>query len=91
MMTVFTGLPLLALVGFGVDKLQINRWLWLILWILFSAVIFLFGINQYPTIEKALSKNGSWTAYIACSLNIALYSSTVFSVITHLVSLKIKK
>ncbi|OHB52848.1 MAG: hypothetical protein A2Y12_01480 [Planctomycetes bacterium GWF2_42_9] len=91
MIVALTGAIVMLLVGFSSDKLQINRRLWLILWLSFSILIFIAYMIQFTSIERALSKHGSWTAYIAFSLNIALYISIFFSAIIQLVSLKIKK
>jgi len=82
---------IMALIGFGADKLQINRRLWLSLWLVLFILVFIFSVNSYPTLAKALSKNGSWTAYAASSLNIALYLSIIFAAVTRLIHLKIKK
>jgi hypothetical protein len=83
-----TGGIAVALIALCMDRLRVNRWLWLVCWIVFSVIIFIFSINQYPTIEKALYKHGSWMAYITFSLNVALYVSIFFSVIMHLIMKK---
>jgi len=78
-MVAVTGGVSIAIVGFGLDKLRVNRWFWGVSWIVLSILLFVFSINQYPTIQKALSKNGSWTAYIAGAMNCALYLSVLLS------------
>jgi uncharacterized membrane protein len=59
--------------------------LWFVLYITLAAVILAITINSYPSIERALSKNGSWWAYILGSLNLGLYASVILSVIITLI------
>jgi hypothetical protein len=86
-----TGAAILILAGWGLDKLKTDRKIWFVLWMVFTAMIFVLSVMQYPTISKALSKNGSWTAYIAGSLNIALYVSVVLAAIAAFMVSIIKK
>lgn len=71
----------MAIVGFGMDKLRVNLYLWGGTWAIISILLVIVTVNQYPTIQKALSKNGSWTAYITGSMNMGLYFSVIISVI----------
>jgi len=81
----------IALICWGLDKLQTNRWCFFVLWLIFSIIIFVLSVMPYPTIAKALAKNGSWMAYIAGSINIALYPTIIFTVIGAVIMLIIKK
>jgi len=79
---------IMMIVGFGMDRLRVNRWIWCGVWLFFSILLCFNAIHGYPTIKKALAKNGSWTAYIAGSMNMGLYLSVIVSVfITFLVLL----
>lgn len=72
---------IMVIVGFGMDKLRVHRRFWCGAWGVFTILLFIFAISQYPSIQKALSKNGSWTAYIAGAMNMGLYLSVVISVL----------
>ena len=66
--------------------------LWFVLYITLAAVALVVMIGSYPSIEKALSKNGSLWAYIFGSLNLGLYASVILSaIITLIVKLVEKK
>lgn len=62
-------------------KLKTSKKLWLILYIFFTAALLFTMLSAYPSLKKALSKNGSYTAYIAASLNLGLYYSITLSII----------
>jgi len=79
------GIIVMLIVGFILAKLRVKMKLWFVLYITLAAVILAITINSYPSIEKALSKNGSWLAYIFGSLNLGLYASVILSVIITLI------
>ncbi len=81
----------LAGIGFGLDRLRGNRWVWAVSWVMLSMLLAAFQISQYPTVQKALSKNGSWTAYIAGAMNIGLYFSVLVSAVSRTIILLIKR
>ncbi|MHC4087877.1 MAG: hypothetical protein ACYSU3_17690 [Planctomycetota bacterium] len=88
-----TGIVVMLITGFILAKLRVKIKLWFVLYITLAAVILATTINSYPSIEKALSKNGSWWAYIFGSLNLGLYASVILSVIITLIVklVKLKK
>ena len=75
----------MLIMGFILAKLRVKMKLWFVLYITLAAVILAITINSYPSIEKAMSKNGSWWAYIFGSLNLGLYASVILSVIITLI------
>ena len=83
----------MLIASFILAKLRVKIKLWLVLYITLAALILVMTINSYPSIEKALSKNGSWWAYIFGSLNLGLYASVILSVIITLIVklVKLKK
>ena len=83
----------LVMAGFGLllTALRANVKLWIFLLIVSFTAIFLCTVASYPTIEKALSKNGSWLAYIFASLNIGLYTSVVLAALISLFLIVFKK
>jgi len=86
-MVAVTGGLIMAAVGFALDKLQVSRWFWGISWPVISILLFVLMINQYSTLQKAFSKNGSWTAYIAGAMNCAIYLSVLISIVFQMISL----
>ena len=76
------GAIVMLIIGLLMSKLKVNFKLWLLFYLIASIAIFLLSINSYPSIERALSKNGSYWAYIFGSLNLGLYISIIFSLIT---------
>jgi len=77
-----TGAIIMSLVGLGMSVLRTKIKLWLILYIVASVIFFIVTLSSYPSIEKALSKNGSWWAYIFSSLNMGMYVSVVLCATT---------
>ena len=80
-----TGALVMAIPGLLLTKLKTNIRLWLWVFVICSVAIFIFTITRYPTIEKALSKNGSWQAYIFSSINVGLYLSIVPTVLIDII------
>ena len=81
----------MALVGWLFEKLQVKPLSWFVLWIVFSIMVFLLPLLEYTTLEKVLCKSGSGIAYIAASLNFALYVSVIFAALAAIMILITKK
>ncbi len=81
----------IGIVGFGLEKLRVNRWFWCVLWGVILIVLVITTVSGYPSIQRALAKNGSWTAYIAGSMNLSLCFSVVMSVIFKIIVLLIRR
>jgi hypothetical protein len=73
------GALVMGAVGFGMDWLRVRKLLWSILFLACASAILGAAIMSYPSIERAISKNGSWWAYILFSVNIGIYISVVLS------------
>jgi len=69
----------MAGVGFLMDRLQIRKAMWAVLFVGSALVIFVAEIKSYPTIQHALSKHGSWWAYVFFSVNMGLYLAILLS------------
>ena len=63
--------------GWILDLLRVPRRAWFVVWIPLAALIFWITLAGYPTIAKAISKNGSIAAYVCVSLNMSLYVSVI--------------
>ena len=72
-------------IGIAMDFLRVHKLLWAILFLICALTLFIAAIMSYPSIERAISKNGSWWAYILFSINIGIYISIILSVIITLI------
>lgn len=86
-----TGAIIMSLVGLGMSVLRTKIKLWVILYIVSTIIFFIVTLSSYPSMEKALSKNGSWWAYIFSSLNMGMYASVVLCGIINGITRIIKK
>ena len=73
------GTIVMFLIGLWMDKVRIRKITWITIFIISILTIFLISINAYPNIARALSKNGSWGAYIFFSINMGLHTSIFLS------------
>jgi hypothetical protein len=69
----------LPMAGFGflLDRLPVSRRLWSAFYIAASVGWFVWALRQYPTLERAIAKNGSISAYAFCGANLGLYVSVL--------------
>ncbi|MCF7955911.1 MAG: hypothetical protein K9M75_08935 [Phycisphaerae bacterium] len=72
-----TGMSVMALLGLWLKFIKLKPWVWLCIYIIAAIIICITTIFSYPSLEKALSKNGSYWAYIFSSLNMAMYASVI--------------
>ena len=57
----------MAVFGFLLDRLPVSRRLWAAVYIVASVALFAWGLSSFPSLEKAIAKNGSISAYAFCS------------------------
>jgi len=67
-------------VGWFMDWMRIWKKLWVIIFAICVIGIFAISILSFPTIKRALQKNGSIWAYILFSINIGMYLSVIMAV-----------
>lgn len=69
----------LPMAGFGfiLDRLPVSRRLWSAFYIVASVGWFVWMLWQFPTLERAIAKNGSISAYAFCAANLGLYASVL--------------
>lgn len=67
------GVTGLFLAGWALDRLRVSRTVWTIAVALVAGGLVWHALNQYPTYQRAMSKNGSLTAYVSSAMNIGLY------------------
>jgi hypothetical protein len=63
--------------GFVLDWLPVSRRLWAAAYIVASAAFFAWGLLSFPSLERAIAKNGSISAYAFCAANLGLYGSVL--------------
>ncbi len=73
------GVIVLVPIGFAMDIFHVRRLFWVILFPVCSLAVLVAAIMSFPSIERAISKNGSWWAYIFFSINIGIYLSIILS------------
>lgn len=81
-----TGVVVLAIVGIVMDRLHVSKRVWLTLFGLCFAGVLLLTLHQYPSLDRAIGKNGSLTAYVAGACNVGLYLSIVSAFIINAVA-----
>lgn len=64
-------LPMAAL-GFILDRLAVSRRLWAVFYIVASVGLFSWGLLEFPSVNAAIAKNGSISAYAFCATNLGL-------------------
>lgn len=69
---IVAGAIVMCLAGWAMDRLRCRWPVVLGLWLVIAAAICVRAVSQYPTIERAMAKNGSWLAYIYASSNLGL-------------------
>jgi len=75
------GALVIAPIGFAMDFFHIRKLLWVILFLTCSLTVFVAAIMSFPSIERAINKNGSMWAYILFSINIGIYISIILSAV----------
>jgi hypothetical protein len=72
-----SGTVTMALIGWIMDLLRLWRLAWWVTYVLAAAGLTFWALSEYPSYERAMSKNGSLTAYIASACNVSLFGNCV--------------
>jgi hypothetical protein len=75
------GAVTVAIAGLVLDKLRAPPAPWLALLVVFAVGLCLWELQSYPSMEKAISKNGSYAAYVLPGVNLGLYAATIATAI----------
>jgi len=75
------GVAILGILGFAMDRFRVSRRVWGTLFALSFFLVLVISLLHYPSLDSAISKNGSITAYAAAACNIGLYVSIVLALI----------
>jgi hypothetical protein len=77
LLVLVAGAPTVAIAGWGLDKLRTPRVAWLALSLALAGGLLLQAFASFPSIERALAKNGSYEAYVLPAFNLGLTGATV--------------
>jgi hypothetical protein len=69
-------LPMTVL-GFLLDRLPVSRRLWAAAYIVVSFILFARGVASFASLERAIAKNGSISAYAFWAANLGMYASVL--------------
>jgi hypothetical protein len=75
------GAPVMAGIGWGMDRLRIRKILWGGLYLIGAGAVLCLVLGSFPSIERAVGKNGSLWANLLLASNMGLYLSVVLSVV----------
>jgi hypothetical protein len=75
------GAPVMAGIGWGMDRLRIRKILWAVLYLIGAGAVLSAVLGSFPSIERAVGRNGSLWAYLLLAANVGLYLSAVLSVV----------
>ncbi|NQU45104.1 hypothetical protein HQ520_17610 [bacterium] len=62
----------MAAIGFVMDYLRVRQLVWALLFVILVPAVFVESILSYPSIERALGKNGSWWTYVFFSIGMGI-------------------
>jgi hypothetical protein len=74
-----TGALVMAGAGWLLYRSGARKWLWTTVWLLAALIILVITLQSYPSLDQAIRKNGSWTAYILSALLLGTYAATLSS------------
>lgn len=77
LLLIAAGLLPMAVFGFLLDRLPVSRRVWAAVYVVASVALFAWGFLSYPSLAKAISKNGSISAYVFCAANLGMYVSVL--------------
>ena len=66
-------------IGLAMDFSHVHKLLWVIIFLACSLAVFAAAILSFPSIQRAINKNGSMWAYVFFSINIGIYLSIILS------------
>ncbi len=71
------GLASMIGIGWLLDYWRGKWWIWMLIWLSAGGALACYLILQFPSIPRAISKNGSLTAYFAFGLNLSNYLACI--------------
>jgi hypothetical protein len=80
------GVPVMAGIGWVMDRLGVRRVFWAVLCLAAGIAVLGVTLGSFPSLERAIGKNGSLWAYVLLASTLGLYAGVVLSVILNLVA-----
>lgn len=65
--------------GFLMDSVKVQKIFWAFAFSGAAVAVFIMSIMSYPSLDRAIAKNGSIRAYVFMSINVGIYFSIVLS------------
>ena len=87
---VLGGLPVMAGIGWVMDRLEVRKVIWAILYLVGGITIFFLVLSSFPSMERATGKNGSLWAYVLLASNLGLYASVILSVVARCIARSVR-
>jgi hypothetical protein len=81
---VLSGAFTVAAIGLLMDSLRVNKAVFGCVWIVSASAICAASILAFPTYAKAISKNGSFVAYVLFACNCGVYAGIILSTAANL-------
>lgn len=78
---VLAGVPLVAAVGLAMDRVRVHKALWTVLWLVTAVVVLCVVLLSFPSIDRAIRKNGSLSAYVLLAATVGLYGASILSLV----------
>lgn len=75
------GTVVMALLAILLVLLRASRRLWGVLLLMVATAVCATSLLSYPSLQRAVSKNGSITAYVCFSINFGMYIATIVTLI----------
>lgn len=85
------GFLVMAVVGWVLCWLKVRIRTWSALWLACAIAWLAFMIGKFPSTERALAKNGSWSAYVLSAMLMAAYATTLLAILGGGVKLLMRK
>lgn len=79
-LAIIAGAPLLALLGWAMDRVRVGCWAWVGLWLALGTVVTGTAIRSHPSYARAIAKDGSLQAYILFGANVSLMMTSLLTV-----------
>jgi hypothetical protein len=76
-LVVLAGAPIMAMLGWAMDYLQVRKRVWAVVYIVGAIGILALTLSGYDSIQHAINKNGSLQAYVLLALNLGLFLSVL--------------
>ncbi|MHC4476209.1 MAG: hypothetical protein ACYTEL_11215 [Planctomycetota bacterium] len=85
------GALVMAVVGFVMDRMRVNRTLWTVLFAVAAVAVFIKLMPAFGSIERVLARNGFMMPYVFSAILLAVYISVIASLLISLFAYIVKR